>query len=102
MVDLNIAADQAINEVVQLLIQDMGKTSINYKFSPNKKGEIDRVVYPNLNSSKVTLFPSSFHLSATSFPNDTLTFYKQGQMRILHNLGSQIAMLNFGDWQDNY
>ena len=42
MVDLNIAADQAINEVVQLLIQDMGKTSINYKFSPTKKGEIDR------------------------------------------------------------
>ena len=58
-----VLTDQAINEVVQLLIQDMGKTSINYKFAPNKLGERDCVVYLDLNSSNVLLFTSSFHLT---------------------------------------
>ena len=60
LVHLNIWADQVINEVVQLLIQDTEKTSINYKFSPAKKREIDRVVYPNLNSSNEPYFPAHF------------------------------------------
>ena len=60
LVHLNIWAEQVINEVVQLLIQDTEKTSINYKFSPAKKREIDRVVYPNLNSSNEPYFPAHF------------------------------------------